>query len=469
MKFVLSSILAVLLASGTAFAAAETVLVAAPRGMPAKVTAPFADAIKREVGSGVKVVKVPAIKAKPTERAKALAKLAESKKAAWAVDAVVIGKKLYVMAVSAQGDLSYDEFAAWPKPAAKQKADLAREGKKVGAFIKGNTAAVAAPVAAAPVTTEVAPAAAPASSSDAFSEGSTPPWAANQPAAAPVDAPPPAAAPTEMKTAPTENVKRETKSGHGTFRLAIAPMLGGAGYSESIDSSRNQGDRDVKVSFAPVYGGQLELEHAVGLRLNFNVLKHSASVKPDITDPPDIDLDSTIINGRVSYAITRGDYPIALLIGGRYEKTDASEQPGILWVPDSKMWTTMLGASVSYGDLATRGVTFEALAALMPYGKHTRTADTTELGSRALGALANARVRYQWPKAFGSSAGWFLEGAGNVRYLTFSAGDVTLPTPPDNDQVAQQRVNALPIGDSGSNRLDYGLTASIGIMWRPGD
>jgi hypothetical protein len=471
MKLLLASILAVSVA--TSAQAAETVVVAAPRGVPAKNAAAFAEAIKKELGASVRVVKVPAIKApKAGDRNKALAKLAAAKNATWAVDAAVLGKKLSVVAVNAQGDLSFDEADNWPKPAPKQKAELARAGKKVGAFIKSNASSAPAPVAAAPVATETAPAAAPSSSSDAFAEGSTPPWMANQPATttpSTVEAAPAATAPTAMSTSPTENVKRETKSGRGSFRIGLGGLVGGAGYSENIDSSRPQGDRDVTVSFAPQFGGQLELEHAIGLRFNFQYLRQSASVRPDVTDATDIDLSSSFINGRLSYALTHGDYPIAVLVGVKRESTDASAQEGILWVPDSRLLSFLLGASVSYGDLATRGVTFEAIGALVPYGSHTRTADDLELSSRALGALAQARVRYQWPKAFGSSAGVFLEAAGNARYLTFSAGDVTLPTPSDTDQVAALRTNALPIGDEGSHKLDYGLTASIGIMWRPGD
>ncbi|MBC7792136.1 MAG: hypothetical protein H7Z43_00380, partial [Clostridia bacterium] len=322
---------------------------------------------------------------------------------------------------------------------------------------------------AAPVTTSDA------SAPDAFADGSTPPWMANKAASTPaqpepmIAAEPAAAAPATMATSPTENLKRETKSGSGSFRIALGAMGGGGGYSETIDSTRDAGDRNVKVSFAPQLGGQLELEHAIGLRFNFQYWRQIASVKPDETDPPDIDLKTTHINGRVSYALMRGDYPIAILAGVKNEKTDAGDPENILWVPDSKLISTLLGASLSYGDLASRGTTFEVIAAAVPYGKHTRTAETTELSSRALGGLLNARVRYQWPKALGSSAGFFIEAAGNARYLTFSAGDVTLPTPPDNDASRQQRVNALPIGDDSSRRLDYGLTASIGLMWRPGD
>ncbi len=474
-------VFAVAILAGSSAMAAQTVLVAAPKGVPAKLGAAFADAVKKEIAP-LRVTKIPGVKAsRVSDRVKELGAAATAKRALFAVDAVVEGKKkLIVIAADPNGDTVYEKTVAWPKAPPKQKSTLVSAAREVAAALKGqapppDTVAVppSPPIETpppSPPTTGTA-AAAPADNNDAFSAGAAPPWMAGG-----ASAPAPtgeAAAPTTTATEKaTDKKERERdkerdkshKSGRGPFRLAIGPMGGGAGYKEHIDSSRNQGDRDIKVSFAPEYGGQLELEHEVGLRLDAFVLKQSATLKPSVQNAADIDLDNTYISGRLSFALVGDNFPLAIMVGGSYEKVNAGSQPDVLWVPSNKLLTTLVGLTLSHGDLTTVGTTFEIGLAFLPYGKHQRTSDTVKTDSKALGGAGWARVRYQWPKAMGSSAGFFIEAAGNARYMTLNPGDVTLPA--DDGTV---RTLALPVGDVRSYRIDYSATASVGIMWRPGD
>lgn len=449
--------------------------VATPRGVPAKLGKDFFTTVKKRLIG--KVTQGPALKAtKRADRAAALAQAAGRAKVQYAVDMYVNAKKqVSVIAVTANGDIIFDNTAALPKGAPKQKAFIIEVATAAATAIKaqeGASAPVPAPVAAptmptAPAEGGTAAAPAAAGGEDPFASGAAPPWMATSPTAPKSSTPLTSTTNETSSEAAAKDTSKKTKKdggGRGDFRIAIAPMVGAYGYKEHIDTSRDQGDRDVKVSLAPAFGGQLELEHAVGFRLNAQVLKQSATLQPDITDPTDISIDQMFINGRASFALTSGEIPIAIAAGGSYEKLDAGEQLDILWVPSSKMIGTFLGLTVSSGDLTTVGFTFEGGAGVVPYGKHTRTADTVEVSSRALGGQGWLRGRYQIPKLLGSSAGLFFELGGNVRYLSLSPGSVTLPA-----EDGTVRTLSLPAGDEKSNRLDYGLGLSIGLMWRPGD
>ncbi|MEZ0314266.1 MAG: hypothetical protein ACAI38_21030 [Myxococcota bacterium] len=454
-------------------AAADAVLVTAPRGVPAKLGNAFVDTVKKGVAG--KVIKGPALKvSKMSDRTQALTQACTAKRTGFAVDAAVEKKRLTVIVISANGDLVFEKAAAYPKAPAKQRAVLLEAARGAAAAIKASAPAPSPTPAPAPTmpATPTEPATTPpadgTATADPFSAGAAPPWMATQPSAPKSAEPlPTTQTQTSSEAAASEPTKSKSKrdgGGRGEFRIAIGALGGGSGYKEHIDTSRDQGDRDVKISLAPHFGGQLELEHAVGFRLTAVVAKQKATLQPDITDPQDIDIDQLMASGRMSLALTDGDLPIAIAIGGGYEKLDATGQPDILWVPSSKLIGTFVGVTLSSGDLTTVGFTFEGGAGIVPWGKHTRTADTVELSSRALGGQGWLRGRYQFPKALGSSAGVFFEAGANLRYLTLSPGSVELPA--DDGTV---RTSSLPVGDEKSNRFDYGLGASIGIMWRPGD
>ena len=456
-------------------AAADAVLVTAPRGASAKLGNAFFDTVKKSVPG--KVIKGPALKvSKMSDRTQALTQACAAKRTAYAVDAAVDKKRLTVIVISANGDLVFEKASAYPKAPAKQKAVLIDAARGAAAAIKAasSNAVAAAPTPAPAPTmpappTETTPAAAPAEGgADPFASGAAPPWMATSPTAPKSAEPlPTTQTQTSSEVAAAEPAKTKSKrdgGGRGDFRIAIGALGGGSGYKEHIDTSRDQGDRDVKISMAPQFGGQLELEHAVGFRLNARVAKQKATLQPDVTDPQDIDIDQLTASGRMSLALTDGDLPVAVAIGGGYEKLDATGQPDILWVPSSKLIGTFVGVTLSSGDLTTVGFTFEGGAGVVPWGKHTRTADTVELSSRALGGQGWLRGRYQFPKALGSSAGFFIEGGAQLRYLTLSPGSVTLPA-----EDGTVRTTSLPVGDDKSNRFDYGVGLSIGLMWRPGD
>ncbi len=466
--------IATVVSSQTA-AAADAVLVTAPRGAPAKLGNAFSDTVKKNVRG--KVIKGPALKVtKMSDRTQALTQACAAKGTAYAVDAAVDKKRLTVIVISANGDLVFEKASAYPKAAAKQKAVLIDAARGAAAAIKAasaNSAPVAAPTPAPAPSMPTAPTdpatTSPSASggSDPFSSGAAPPWMATSPTAPKSSEPlPTTQTQTSSEVAASEPTKAKKRDGggRGDFRIAFGPLAGGSGYKEHIDTSRDQGDRDVKISLAPHFGGQLELEHAVGFRLTAQVAKQSATLQPDVTDPQDISISQMTASGRMSLALTDGDLPVALAIGGGYEKLDATGQPDILWVPSSKLLGTFVGVTLSSGDLTTVGFTFEGGAGIVPWGKHTRTADTVELSSRALGGQGWLRGRYQFPKALGSSAGFFIEGGAQLRYLTLSPGTVTLPA-----EDGTVRTTSLPVGDDKSNRFDYGIGASVGIMWRPGD
>ncbi len=456
--------------------AADAVLVTAPRGVSAKLGTTFVDTVKRGVPG--KIIKGPSLKVtKMNDRVQALTQACAAKRTGFAVDAGVDKKKLSVIVISANGDLVFEKTSSFPKAPAKQKAALASAGREAAAAIKAS-APVADPTPAASMPTaptDTAAATPPsdgAATADPFASGAAPPWMATSPTT-PKSAQPLPSTQTQttseveaaaVASEPTKSKSKRDGGGRGDFRIAFGAIGGGSGYKESIDTSRDQGDRDVKISMAPHFGGQLELEHAVGFRLTAQVAKQKATLQPDITDPQDIDIDQLMASGRMSLALTDGDLPVALAIGGGYEKLDATGQPDILWVPSSKLIGTFVGVTLSSGDLTTVGLTFEGGAGVVPWGKHTRTADTVELSSRALGGQGWLRGRYQFPKALGSSAGVFFELGGQLRYLTLSPGSVTLPA-----EDGTVRTTSLPVGDSKSNRFDYGIGASIGLMWRPGD
>ncbi len=472
---------AVIAALANPAAAADNTHVATPRGVSAKLGKDFFSTVKRRLIG--KVTQGPALKAvKQADRAAALAQAATKAKVQYAVDMYVDSKKkMSVLVVTAGGDIIFDNSSTLPKQAAKQKVAIIDVATEAAAAIKSQEAAsepAAAPTPVAAPTMPTAPAdgsaQAPAAAAgdgattDPFAEGAAPPWMATSPSAPRSATPmPTSTTETSSEAAAKESSKSKGKrdgGGRGDFRIAIAPLAGAYGYKEHIDTSRDQGDRDVKVSLAPAFGGQLELEHAVGFRLTAQAAKQSATLKPDITDPTDITIDQMFVNGRASFALTSGELPIAIAAGGSYEKLDAGSQVDVLWVPSSKMIGTFLGLTLSSGDLTTVGFTFEGGAGVVPYGKHTRTADAVEVSSRALGGQGWLRGRYQIPKLLGSSAGVFFELGGQLRYLSLTPGSVTLPA-----EDGTVRTLSLPAGDEKSNRFDYGLGLSIGLMWRPGD
>jgi hypothetical protein len=237
---------------------------------------------------------------------------------------------------------------------------LLEAARGAAAAIKANAAPTPPPTPVAAPTMPTPPPDAGATTppatdpTDPFAAGAAPPWMATQPTAPKTAEPMPttltqtsseiaAAAPASE---PAKGKSKRDGGGRGDFRIAIGPLGGGSGDTEHIDSSRDPGDRDVKVSFAPHFGGQLELEHAVGFRLNAAVTKQKATLQPDVTDPQDIDIDQLAAFGRMSLALTDGELPVAIAIGGGYEKLDTSTQPDTLWVPSSKLIGTFVGVTL---------------------------------------------------------------------------------------------------------------------------